>query len=282
MEDDSSLIKFWFNLGACAIVAIGYFERPDDASFWYYLRLSLWAVGVAVVGHLLSAWDERRTQCRRDKRAAKILKRLKADPARVQTPYFVYLRPFFTTGNMPIERRRGGLLSAIPFFPAYFEDRIESRSVELEKTLSKALVCSGLLIGLGKPGEQIGAGRIATDDATWQDDVRLLVQHAKYLLLIPSERPGTSWEVNLTRDGGYLDKCVFLMPPKLYFSSIDIEDAWSRTRESLKKDGVDLPEYQSSGAMFKLNASGKPQNKQPLPLDSERQLLVNVDKLLKQ
>ncbi len=281
MKDDSSLIKGFANFIACVIVAIGYFDRPTDASFVYFLKLSFLAISVAVAGLLIAALDERRTQRRRDKLAAKILKRLKTNPSKVKTNFFVYLRPFFTTGNMPVERQRGGLRAAIPLLPRYFEDRVDSRSVELEKMIAKALVPSGLLIGLGKPGEQIGAGRIVTGETNWQNEVCLLVKYAKLLILIPSERPGTRWEVCLMRDGGYLEKCIFIMPPKLYFSSIDIESVWEQTFKILRKDGFNLPAYCSSGLLFTLTKDGTVRSKLPLSLESETSLRRNVYKLLK-
>jgi hypothetical protein len=47
------------------------------------------------------------------------------------------------------------------------------------------------LVALGKPGEAIGAGRIFTDDATWQADIATLMRRAKGILIVPSDRDGT-------------------------------------------------------------------------------------------
>jgi len=72
------------------------------------------------------------------------------------------------------------------------------------------------LIGLGLPGEQVGAGRIQTTDESWQTEFLRLASGARLILLIPSLRKGTAWELNtILGDVTLLSKTIFIIPPNV-------------------------------------------------------------------
>jgi len=281
MEDNSDEVKDVCFFIAAIIVGIGYFFRPEETNFFYYLKISFAAMTIATIGVMIASFDAKRTQRKREKQAARILSDLKRTHPKNRNAYLLYLRPFFSTGNLPVERPHGGFLSSLPIMRGYFDEKVDEKAVELEKTVANALHPFGLLIGLGKPGEQVGAARVVSDERAWRSDVELLVKYAEFLILIPSERHGTSWEISLVRDEGFLEKCVFLMPPALYFSKIDIESVWAATSKSLQKIGFKLPPYNSKGMMFTLNENGLVKNKLPLNLHAEDQLMSHISTLLK-
>jgi hypothetical protein len=116
--------------------------------------------------------------------AQQILSDLRADPAARVPDFCLYLRAFESTGKLHV--------------PLYLRVRrkcvwVAQRLVtdDLESHVSLSAGRRAPLVALGKPGEAIGAGRIFTDDATWQADIATLMRRAKGILIVPSDRDGT-------------------------------------------------------------------------------------------
>jgi hypothetical protein len=85
--------------------------------------------------------------------------------------------------------------------------------LDLETLLAMALDAYAPLIVLGRPGEQVGAGRILTSEDAWQDDFHTLSSKALVIRLLPSTQPGTTWEMQtILKDASLLSKTVFLIP----------------------------------------------------------------------
>jgi hypothetical protein len=149
--------------------------------------------------------DERTAQRSRDRRAASLLEEMKNGGIE----FFLYLRPFASTGGVQIVRSitprriRGGLVTGA----------LEVCWNDLEALLAKYLEPYGPLIGLGRPGEQIGAGRITSDEESWQTLVTTLAANARLLFLLPALDSGTRWEMDLVfSQPGLLGKTIFIVP----------------------------------------------------------------------
>jgi len=100
-------------------------------------------------------------------------------------------------------------------------------SIDLELLLSDIFDPATPLIGLGEPGDQViwGIGRIreagslapatASEQqlAPWQISIEKLARAARVILVIPAISDGTKWELDYLVRNGFLNKCVFIMPP---------------------------------------------------------------------
>lgn len=270
-----------FYFASAAVIAIGYFFRDEiggyDRDFWYLVKVAVLAAAVSAVGSGV-AWIEKRViQRKRDIQAARVLKEAKSAPSATKDAFGLYLRPFFTTGKLGVEEvlRR----PMMPIFPSYHEALAAEKAPDLEASLTKALEPTASLIAVGRPGEQIGAGRVASDEETWQEDVALLAQRARFIVFVPSERAGTSWEIDLARREGLLHKCIFVMPPELHYDAIDLRAAWQRATKEIRKLGLRLPNYEPEGLLFRLGADGWVADKRPLTLGDHARIRKTFEAL---
>jgi hypothetical protein len=184
-------------------------------------------------------------QLKSDGTASRIMDELAAGAETPDLCYLVYLRAFETTGKLKA-----------PWFMFANDLGLQRlRSTEQESYLAWAVRKLGPLVALGEPGEHLGAGRIKTTDADWQQAVKALVGKAKAVLIIPSDRPGTLWEVQYLRSEGLLPKTVFIMPPEA--RGFDWRARWNDARKALGDFGAALPEYDRHGLMFRLDAEGQ-------------------------
>ena len=277
---ETNPISWCFYIAAAIVVYCGWQEMRETPGFdWdIALRTAFMSTFLSAIGAGITWLDKRLIQRRRDKKAAKILKMLRKNPGQApRARYLVYLRPFFTTGHLGIKNKRK--FSSIPILPMYHAKNAESELEDIEAILVRAFEPLGLLVAIGKPGEQFGSGRIPSDDHTWKVDVERLVRHAQMVIVIPSERPGTAWEINFLRNKGYLYKCVFMMPPETYLKTINIEAAWKRADAHLKNQRFKLPDYEPTGLLFCMKP-GRVKAKRTLHLDSHQKLLKNCLELI--
>lgn len=123
----------------------------------------------------------------------------------------LYLRPFASTGAiaetevqlMPVPGA-GKVLSGLVM------DRTEA---DFEAGVEQALRPAGLLVALGEPDGHIGAGRIAGLEADWQRAADRLMEAARLIVLLPSIRGGTLWEVERLLAGGLIANTNVIDPP---------------------------------------------------------------------
>ncbi len=219
------------------------------------LSASMAAVGSAgffLTGRVLAAIDRWWTQRQRDRHAeAVLLQRLSAPDDAEPPPFAVYLRPFSVTGRLMVSNRR---LRGLPFMPRYYAHEAE---MEFERVLAAALPPGLPLLALGRPGEAIGAGRIAVSDEVWRAMFWQLTDGARWIVMIPSDQGETRWEVQQLVSRQLLGKTVFVMPPVLKRGGIDVSDYWRQVRTGLVADGVSLPAYTPAGQVFRLGGSGR-------------------------
>ena len=156
------------------------------------------AAGVHIAGR-------RSVQKHRDAAARRLLEAVLGDGG---IRFCLYLRPFAITNKLPVEQESVGVHQRT------FRDAFGGppEKIDFEAMLADALEGLPPLVGLGRPGEAIGAGRMRTDDERWQDEILALMERAVSIFIVPSSRPGTLWELQQIRDRGYLGKTIFVLP----------------------------------------------------------------------
>jgi hypothetical protein len=220
-------------------------------------RALAFSVGCGVVGSRISSWHKRKEQAKRDIRATHLMEACRSGSGDVGD-FSLYLRAFETTGQMPFQR-----LEAVGYDGRSGHDV----HVDFETSLAEALEKDAPVVALGRPGEHFGAGRILTDDASWQEDLAVLAKSATLLLVLPSTRPGTQWEIDWIIDNRMLHKTLWLQPPTqqgrlqdwlgLNGQRFDWKSAWQPILERLGERGISVPAYQKDGAIFTFGNDGR-------------------------
>jgi len=73
------------------------------------------------------------------------------------------------------------------------------------------------------------------------------------ILLIPSHRPGTLWELDHLEKEGLLGRTVFVMPPGA--RRFTWRSHWAHARRGMGPLGAALPRYEGPGMLFTLDVS---------------------------
>lgn len=225
----------WGPLAVLAIIGMFSALRTYPRLLVFWLAAATCALTAAFIESRLRRQRLRRRQAAYDDIARDIAASLGgADAAPGRPQHFgVYLRPFFVTGQLPVA------------------------GIDVETALVYSLQPVLPIIALGQPGEHVGAGRIETSEDSWQAEILPLLEDASLIMVIPSHRSGTRWEIGVLRRHGYLDKTVFIMPPDMPFAEGRYADEWSRTVDTLRLDGIDMPVYDRRGRFFKLDGAGQ-------------------------
>jgi hypothetical protein len=208
-----------------------------------------------------------------DRTGERVLRDLRADPQAKVPDFYLYLRAFETTGKLRV--------------PLYLRVRrkcfwVYQRLVtdDLESYTSLSVRSVAPLVALGRPGENIGAGRILTGDDCWQADIVTLMKRAKGILLIPSDREGTVWEMDALKREELFSKVVFVMPPHTT-GGYDTTARWEAARAAMAVHGLEAPEHQDRGLLFRLGSDGKILTAEPLLLSSPRKIRKAFKRLFK-
>ncbi|MGA2405868.1 MAG: hypothetical protein ABSF81_03840 [Bacteroidales bacterium] len=128
--------------------------------------------------------------------------------------FFLYLRPFNSTGRLPITVRVNKVYTKFPGSSPKTYGEIED--LDLEQELTRALEPCAPLVALGKPGEHIGAGLIKTDDQSWQSLFLDLSSRATAIFIVPGTTEGTRWELDsLAKDEALRKKTILIIPPQM-------------------------------------------------------------------
>ena len=236
-----------------------------------------WAAALALILLLVSLWlRAKRIHLRQkeyDYTGLTVLRDLRANPDAPVPAFYLYLRAFETTGKLHV--------------PLYLRVRRKCVWVaqwivtdDLESYASLAVGSTAPLIALGKPGEALGAGRILTDDATWQGDIVTLMKRSTGILLVPSDRPGTVWEMETLRQQGLFSKVIFIMPP-LTKGAYDTAARWNAARQAMAVHGLEAPEHQDRGMLFRVGTDGRVANIEPLLLSSPRKIRKSLKRIFK-
>ncbi|HEX3531753.1 MAG TPA: hypothetical protein VH988_32230 [Thermoanaerobaculia bacterium] len=160
-------------------------------------------------------------------------------------PFVLFLRPFFRVDHIPISSPEGlgPILSPLRYF--------RTPGFDLETLLGESFGSVGQLISLGKPQESAGAGKVLLSEEGWQEAVKILIAAARMVILVPSVRRGTLWEIDWLARSGQFTKCVFVVPP-----GQSDEENWRAVKSIFSYLGWGLPPRTGMGCFFTLAENG--------------------------
>lgn len=239
--------------------------RPPKTAYWsaaiaaalVYVIVTgavLSGIMLFIIGMICELFFRRRAvrevQAQLDSAAAAFHDRFKASSSKPENQFGLYLRAFTTTGQLIIQ------------------------GIDFESAIAYYLAPYMNILAVGRQGEHVGAGRIEMSNDDWQANVARLAAEANPILLVPSDRPGTLWEILMLKEKGYFSKTVFVMPPNLAFRQssqrfVPYAQIWNDMRVTLMKQGVVLPEHTPQGLLFQLNDFGEVVSKCTLDPDHQ-------------
>jgi hypothetical protein len=133
----------------------------------------------------------------------------------------------------------------------------------------------GHSIAVGVHPGLIGPGQILSTEQTWQEDARLLMSRAALIVVVAGSSAGTLREIDEIFAKGYLEKTIFVMPPKFGarlpelsdMSNFGAEEGWPDVARRLGDHGTPaIPLYRPDGMLFALDPSTKSiQYARPIP-----------------
>ncbi len=195
----------------------------------------------------------------------------------VNTRLFLYLRPFASTNIYQVNPYRRQLFSTEMFDTSEHDD--------IERYAATGLIKCGTFVALGQPGEHLGAGRVLIPEDGWQTEILNLANAATLILLLPSHRSGTLWEIEQLIANGHLNKTAFIMPPLDDFiwkaEKLDVADEWRRTQEACNGLGLALPDASFGGALFRF-VDGKVTVIEGLPVNQGKHWVQKLRELYPQ
>ena len=177
----------------------------------------------------------------------------------VDKSYFVYLRSFASGGRTLIRNRFGD----------WTERSLVGKYWDIEHALTSALEEEGLLVAIGDKGHSVGAAKFLSSDEDWRKRFFELCSHAKGIFILPNDSSSLRWEIGqIVKTSELATKTFFLMPPRRYalwgnvlgFIFERRGAQWRKAQLSLSQNGIILPDYEWKGAIFQMNADGKPTN----------------------
>ncbi len=125
-------------------------------------------------------------------------------------PYALYLRPFFSDSSYVVEVWDPSLT----YSPEFPPELGKKQYLAFESFLEIGLYPFGNLIGLGIiEGNGFSGGEIYNSENDWEPRVELLAKHAGVIFVLPSERPGTTQEIEMLKRNKLFHKTIFVMPP---------------------------------------------------------------------
>lgn len=126
-------------------------------------------------------------------------------------PFFLYLRPFASTGTVSILKRAARMKKATWDISLDLPGKVVWD--DLEAVLARALQPIAPLVALGLPGEQLGASRWAASEDDWQDLIVDLLDQAALVFALPSSHGGTKWELDgIFEVDDWRRKTIFIVP----------------------------------------------------------------------
>lgn len=268
-----SMVALIFTLLMGTFIAVFAASRPQlppALALFVFVTALVASVLIAQILFDLEGWYEQR---KRDLDAEEIFQSLRGARDENVVPFILYLRPFVSTGKIAAEKSK--LLRVGASYIGNGPLMLASDRVEFEEEIEKALRPLGKLIALGKPLEHMGAGRIRVDDNVWQDAIKLLMDNAEMIVLLPSPRPGTCWEVEHLLTSGALEKTIVVDPPNDRGSIEDGYDPiseWHGVRDTFHEHGYELPEDNEEGSLIIFGTDKKPSKISRIGLSGENQV----------
>ena len=154
---------------------------------------------VIATGTMLIWVVERKTQGKLDLESRGVFRHPKGKK------FSLYLRPFETSGALLIGTATGNLFD--------FDEYDRPGAEALERLFADAFKRTAPLLGLGAHGDvEFGLGT-AGFVTNWQKQIENAMAAATYILVVPSAKPGTLWEIGEIRARNFYFKSIFIMPP---------------------------------------------------------------------
>lgn len=247
----------------------------------YALLLLTQASVVSFVVLFVGGWfvrihDEKMMYLKHDRAQALVESKTQAIPSNL----VMYLRPFDSTNKYFINSEWMNIFSEYGLSYDVSDD--------IEMLISKSLQRKYEFVALGKPGEHRGAGRILVNEKDWKEQVERLSKGSLFILIIPSHKEGTLWEIEMIMNNGLLDKTIFVIPPLnglLYTCESNVEHlSREKTQEACEGLGLRLLMTEQDGGMYKVvKKDGKDKLvKKPFPklsIKQWRNTIIDIYKL---
>jgi hypothetical protein len=266
--------KLWIGIPVVVLMAVPYYFHVNHlySHFWFgTLCQTVWmcsCFGFSLLFTSVRTNSIRKLQERRDQTSA-VLSASLDEASKINSRFALYLRPFVVTDRLPTS------LPGTHYTGSRFDGFLD-----FEGILQDSVRDTTPLVALGRPMETYGAGRILTDDENWKAKVTKLMEASTTIFLIPSNHAGTLWEIQQILQSGWLEKCIFIMPPvgatkwtkepgeNWHYdkSLVDAAADWSLAQEALTDLGIHLPAYEQTGAIFTVNRSTLQERYEQLPL----------------
>ncbi len=268
-----SMVALVFSLILGAFIAVFSASRPQispNAALFLFASALVASILIAQLFFDLEGWFEQR---QRDMDAEQIFKSLSKEGGGAQEPFILYLRPFASTDKIGAKKTKLVGLGASSMGNGTL--MVASDRVEFEEEIEKALRPLGKLVALGKPLEHMGAGRIRVADDVWQDAIKLLIDKSEMIVLLPSPREGTSWEVEHLLTSGALKKTIVVDPPNDRGSienGYDPVNEWRGVAQTFHAHGYELPEDDEEGSLIIFGDNKKPVRTSKIGLSGENQV----------
>lgn len=191
--------------------------------------------------------------------------------------FTVFLRPFYVTNKL---FEQG--VSAPPISPSAF---LKDPNYQFEIQLVKAMRRLSPIIGLGRPGEAVGVGRILSNEEDWKTFATRMIDQAMYIICIPSSHAGSLWEIDRIVECGLLSKTFFIMPrlpPSGPFQrkKFPLEEDWANLVGELKNRGLPFPKYENRNILFCITSTSSIETRE-YRLSSTRSLRAGIKALLR-
>ncbi|MEM9667797.1 MAG: hypothetical protein AAF950_02655 [Pseudomonadota bacterium] len=226
------------------------------------LFLSMIALGM-VVAEGFFTMEGLYGQRRRDLRAQNIWHTLR-DGGLPEEPYVLYLRPFSSTDAMSEVK-----ISTIQVQTGTKHLIFGTDNLEFETQIERAVRPIGTMVGLGRPLEHEGAGRITLSDDIWKEAISALMANAELIIMLPSPDGGTRWEVETLLGSELMRKTVIIDPPNNASRRKDYDPVgeWTEARRVFSDKGFALPEDEPGGQLIWFGANREPSDFHRLSLD---------------
>jgi len=231
------------------------------------LFISMIAIGMVVAEGFFSV-EGLYGQRRRDLRAMNIWHTLR-DGGMPEEPFVLYLRPFTSTDAMSEMK-----ISTVQVQSGMRHLIIGTDNLEFETQIEQAVRPIGTMVGLGRPLEHEGAGRITLSDDIWQQAIAALMAHAELIIMLPSPDGGTRWEVETLLGSELMEKTVIIDPPNHASRRKDYDPVgeWAEAREVFASKGYQLPEDEPDGQLVWFGTAQEPAARHHLSLDEVRDM----------
>jgi tetratricopeptide (TPR) repeat protein len=163
----------------------------------------------------------------------------------------VYLRPLVSSGRLVLRNAfRDPASLAVQF-------KREPEEMTLEAILYRVLGGDLLFTSVGGRPEGYGVTRVYTtaDDGTqWREIVRLAVERAQLVFIVPHLSEGVRWEIGYLIEQGALPRTLWVMPPAS--PHFDVEAMWIEAEPMLAELGLALPRYDPAGMLVQVGPEG--------------------------